>query len=422
MKAVRPTWLRGGDSVSYLWPLTEPLHQEVIEHVETLGDMARHVVALGWGIDLVVGHCAVISQAEIAELPGERWLPVDVATTGGLRVPIPGTLDDLTRRHRAALNRLRRNTLTPLPQLSAYGTTAYRRATDPQPREVAALSLLKLDGSGFRPFDTVRRSLTVAGMTRHAAKRAAASAGWAAERINAFVLGHGDSEQEAQHVPVGGSRLAFLPLPTIEGRGEAKARVAGSIRRVCLTAFGDTCRQEIAWARRALSGMELLDEQTGAAVALLATPPANDRTLRQYVGAATTWTTVTPVVLPGYDDPKHYRRRLKQGVEAEEQKKLLARLDDRTDALLRKAIVQAGHPQALAAHAELEWRKVGFLRGVDLASRYGVPAHLESFPRLHVRIRWRDELGNPVQVPGPICLGGGRFYGLGLFVSVRDEA
>jgi CRISPR-associated protein Csb2 len=53
-----------------------------------------------------------------------------------------------------------------------------------------------------------------------------------------------------------------------------------------------------------------------------------------------------------------------------------------------------------------------------LAERYGVPDHLKRFPRLHVMIQWRDAQGNPIQIAGPICIGGGRFYGLGLFATV----
>ncbi len=67
--------------------------------------------------------------------------------------------------------------------------------------------------------------------------------------------------------------------------------------------------------------------------------------------------------------------------------------------------------------AGLEWRKVGFWPGTDLADRYGVPDHLRRFPCLHVRLQWRDAQGRPVQVPGPVCFGSGRFYGLGLFAA-----
>ena len=90
-------------------------------------------------------------------------------------------------------------------------------------------------------------------------------------------------------------------------------------------------------------------------------------------------------------------------------------LHRRIDGLLRKAIVQAGF-QVLFTHAEFERRSISrFWPGTDLAGRYGIPDHLERFSRYHVRLRWRDERNQPVKVPGPVCFGGGRFYGSGLF-------
>jgi CRISPR-associated protein Csb2 len=102
----------------------------------------------------------------------------------------------------------------------------------------------------------------------------------------------------------------------------------------------------------------------------------------------------------------------------DEQKQLLSRLSDRIDGLVRKAIVQAGFSDVLAEHAVVDWRKVGYWPGVDLADRYGVPDHLKRFPRYHVRIGWRTAAGRPTRVPGPVCIGGGRFIGLGLFASL----
>jgi CRISPR-associated protein Csb2 len=144
---------------------------------------------------------------------------------------------------------------------------------------------------------------------------------------------------------------------------------------------------------------------------------SNDMMVGDYAKTSATWSTVTPVVLPGYDDPAHYRRRLKQRIDADEQKRLIARLDNRIDGLLRKAITQAGFSYDLAKNAEIDWRKVGFWAGTELADKYSVPQHLKHLSRYHVRIQWCDEYKKPVQVAGPICIGGGRFYGLGLFAA-----
>jgi len=418
MKAVRPTLLVG-DATHYLWQLPDLITDEIRGYVQWLSEMAASVVALGWGVDMAVGHGAILSDEQAEALPGERWLPMTDATAGGLRTPLDGTFQDAIHRHERFLKRIDPDgCFVPPPPLSAYRKVGYRRATDPPPHSVAVFSLLKLDASGFRAFDAPRRALTVAGMLRGAAKAAAALSGWPESRIDAFILGHGGPNNAAEHVVVGPRRFAYLPLPSIEARSEGKARVVGSVRRVMLASFASDCEDEIAWARRVLSGQELVDEDKKQPVALLSLIPASEKVVRCYTQAATMWATVTPVVLPGYDDPRHYRRRMTQDIGAEEQKGLLERLESRIEGLLRKAITQAGFSQVLADNAALEWRKVGFWPGTDLADRYGVPHHLKCFPRLHVKIQWRDAQNKAVQVPGPVCLGGGRFYGLGLFAVI----
>ncbi len=413
MKAVRPMLLLG-DAVHYFWELPVPIPDEMRAYVESLRRIAADVVALGWGMDLVVGHGAIFTDEEAKALPGERWLPLGDASDGGLRVPVEQTLDDVTQRHRRFLQRIGPDGFVPPPPLSVYRKVEYRRATDVPSRSVAAFSLLDLEASRFVAFDTASRALTVAGMMRHAAKTAAARSGWPDD---AFILGHEASGDSEEHVVVGPRRFAYLPLPSIEARGEGRGRVAGSVRRVMLSTFAGGCEDEIAWARRTLSGEELINHDKKR-VAILSPIPSNEGVVRRYTQAAAEWATVTPVVLPGYDDPRHYRRRMKAEIGAEEQKELLGKLEERIDGLLRKAIVQAGYSEALAEYAEIEWRAGGFWTGTDLANRYGVPDHLKRFPRLHVKILWRDADGKPVRVPGPVCLGGGRFYGVGLFAAV----
>jgi CRISPR-associated protein Csb2 len=419
MKAVRPTVLLG-EAAQYLWPLGDPPSGDIRRHADVLSRIARSAVALGWGLDMVVGHGAILTDEQVANLIGERWLPVADSRDGGLRVPLDGTLDDLVYRHKRFVERLGPDGFVPPPPLSIFRNVQYRRAGDPPRHPVAVFSLLKLDTSGFRAFDTVHQALRVAGMVRCAAKLAAKHSGgtWTEEKINAFILGHGHSSDAARHVAVGAQRFAYLPLPTIEGRGEDKARVVGSVRRIMLYCFAEGCENEITWSQRMLSGQELIDEDKKQSVALLSVIPSNEKIVRCYTQAAATWATVTPVLLPGYDDPNHYRRRLKHAASSDEQKRLLESLDTRIDALLRKAITQAGYSQELADHAELDWRKVGFWPGTDLADRHGVPNHLKRFPRFHVKVCWRDAKNQPIEIPGPVCFGGGRFYGLGLFAAL----
>jgi CRISPR-associated protein Csb2 len=417
MKSVHPTLMPEADTVHYLWSLADPPTGADRIHIELLFEAARSIVALGWGVDMAVGHAAILSDQQTKALTGERWLPGESASEDGLRVPVEGTLSDVLHRHERFLNRvhtdhLGRECFTAPPPLSVYKKVPYRRATDPATRPYTAFSLLKLDTSGFKSFETARRALTVAGMLKCAAK-AAARGEWPSDSL---ILGHGEPKG-ANHVAVSAKRFAYLPLPSIETRGHDSARVAGSVRRCIVTAFAEGCDDEIAWARRNLSGRELISEQDGEPTAVLSLIPKSDYVVRCYTQPATSWATVTPVVLPGYDDPAHYRRRLSGGTSAEGQKKLLEQLNDRIERLLRKAIIQAGFSETLAKHAELDWSKRGFWPGCELADRYGTPDHLQRFPRLHVKIQWRDQQNREVLMAGPICIGGGRFYGLGLFAS-----
>lgn len=414
MKTVRPTYLPDGGAVHYLWEVTD----EMPKYTDTLSTIARSISVLGWGIDLVVSEGRMLSREQVDALDGERWSPLGEADAHGLRTPVPGTLDNLKQIHTGFLRRLENGVFNAPPPLSAFRMIDYRRARDISARPFAAFSLLKPDAGGYRAFDTTRRALTLAGMMRHLTKTAAYSAGWSEDQINSLVLGHLNNSPDT-HFPVGPSRFAYLPIPSIETRDGSRYNFVGNVRRVIVTAFSPDFEPQIDWARKALSGGDLVDNH-GEVVGMLATIPSNEKMVRRYTQPSSSWATVTPLVLPGFDDPSHYRRRLRKGTDADEQKQLLFKLDQRIDGLLRKAIVQAGISRTLADHAALEWRKTGFLPGVERVERYGVPNHLKRFPLYHVRIKWRDTAQNELRVPGPICLGGGRFLGLGLFVPAVE--
>ena len=174
----------------------------------------------------------------------------------------------------------------------------------------------------------------------------------------------------------------------------------------------DTRSADTTWAERVLGGMDLVDEKTGEVQAVLAATSHHDRVLKRYVFESATWATVTPMLLPGHDDPGGLRERLRNAKGEEEQKSLIDRLMKRRESLVRKALRQAGVGDELAFTAAIETRETGFIAGVEKASRYAVPSHLANAPRLHVKLTW------PSKVAGPLCIGRGRFSGLGLFATV----
>lgn len=401
MKNVRPSRLPDNAIVHYAWPLPDGSTSQAGAVIAA----ARNVVALGWGIDFVVGDGAVDEGARLSELRAalKTWEPHGNGGLG-LRTPIEGTLADLGRRHEAFLSRtsLADPTLRPPPALSVFTTTPYVRTDERPTPALATFLLMRLHEDRFRVFDTASRGMVVAGMLRNATRIAAEKSGWPSEQVGAAIMGHGNGDE---------ARVFLAPVPSIERREDGE-RVTG-IRRVLMFSSDDRAI-DIPWLSRALGGAGLVDEKTGEVVAVLAAISSEDRAFARYVRAATTWTTVTPVVLPGHDDPGRLRERLRKAPNSEEQKLALERLARRREALIRKALRQAGLGDELALSARIETGVGGFLAGVEHASRYRVPQHLAKFPRLHVRLTWSRPVG------GPLCIGSGRFSGLGLFVHVKQ--
>ncbi len=399
MKNLRPHRLPEGAVVHYAWRLDDDRSP-----APALIAAVRGVVSLGWGVDLAVGDGSVVDGARLAELSAK--LTVWEARSRGpkeLRVPMKGTLDDLERRHEAFLSRtsLADPTLRPPPPLSTFVGANYARANQPRVADVACFTLMRVESDDFRAFDTARRGMAVAGMLRHAVRIAADRAGWDQARIRASVLGHGEGDE---------ARLLLAPIPTIESR-RAGGETVGPVRRVMVFSTDERSRDTI-WAARVLGGMDLVDEKSGEVQAVLGATSRNDRVCKRYTSESFTWTTVTPMLLPGYDDPGGVREKLRYAKGAAEQRTLVERLVKRREALVRKALRHAGLGDELTFSAEIETRQTGFIAGVEKASRYSVPRHLMNSPRLHVRLRW------PVQVGGPLCIGRGRFSGLGLFATV----
>lgn len=419
-KDVRPTRLIGGDGVHFLWDLPVPVPAEVAGYLETLVAAARSITHLGWGVDMVAANANVVSADEAAKLDGHVWRPMLAGGTR-LRTPISGTFAALVHRHGRFLVRLSTEAFQPVPPLSAFTTIGYHSPTvlsaPPVARPFAAFQLLTPDADRKWSRDACQ-TIEVAGMLRHATRLAAEAVDRPAAWIDSFVLGHGSGKNQQAVGEEGVQRFSYVPLPTIR----PPQGVVGPINRVLVVEPPDGTGADAAWARRMLSGRELIEDKSKSPAALLSVAPASDWVVRQYTAdreGSAVWSTVTPVVLPGYDDPDHLRRRLRDVKSSEAKKRLYERLDARIESLLRKALVQAGFSSPLADNAALEWRLVGFRPGLDLATRYAWPRQLKGKPRYHVRIHWRDAAGGPVKVRGPVVIGAGRYCGLGLFV--RDD-
>ncbi len=390
-KDVRPTRFAEGRAICFDWPLTAPRHEREEEYVRALAEAARSITHLGWGVDQAVGHAAVLDAERPHEPDAERWVPAGEAVS--LRVPKAGTLANLVEKHDKFLGRLTGGEFNPVPPLTAFAVVGYRNAAEPAGRPWAAFELLKLDADegGRLSFDPVRRTRDVAAWVRHAV--AGACHGWPDDygTVERFVHGHDGPDRPAKGDGAD-QRFQYLPLPTVEKRPDGE--VVGSIRRV-LVAAPPGCERQIAWVRQRLSGRPLerlpAEVRPGVepVVGLLNRLADGDWVRRQYTGAGRDWATVTPVLLPGFDDGDR----------------------GKCERLLWKAFADAGlAPEALAG-ATAEWRGVGYRAGVDPAWKYLPAAEATHWPRYHVRVRFARP------VAGPLAVGAGRYRGFGLFVA-----
>ena len=194
-----------------------------------------------------------------------------------------------------------------------------------------------------------------------------------------YVAGHTHGER---HTP---PRFSYLPLPTI-----GHPHSDGMIRRLLIAEpyGGDGLRAR--WAGRRLVGQVLRDTHGDGRGRLLELWRKTSRDMiGRYAGEGKTWSTVTPTVLPGYDDGK------------------LAKAEK----LFLQAIEQAG--LSVGGITDLTMRKAPFWPGSQHSNHYRKPRYLKHLPAWHVRLTFNGT------ALGPLAVGAGRHIGLGL-MAVSD--
>ena len=334
-------------------------------------------MALGWGIDVVVGNGCVLNDQQAARLPGIRWKPWNgyhSPNGSRRRVPKRKTLPDLDEVHKSFVESTAREVYQPPQKPKVFKYVTYMQRTTLPQRPYVVLEL-RSEADAWAPFRQVD-AIEVAAMLRHqaceAAKRDPHAFPGGAE---AYVAGH-VGKQEATP-----PRFSYLPLPTI-GHPHAD----GLIRRVLIAERHGSDGAHVRWAKLRLQNRDLVDE-THQTTAILIASKNRDNVLDAYLDRAQNWFSVTPVILPGYDDGKHTK----------------------AEKLLMKAIAQAGFP--LEALQEIVLRKAPYWPGSQHPNLYHKPSYIKHLPGWHVMIRF----GDPIR--GPVAIGAGRHCGLGLLAQ-----
>ena len=367
--------------VLYCYPLRS---QEDRAAAEQVMQAVRQVHTLGTGEDM----CAVTGSvvADTPETLGDMqlWIPLPTAlgqpmldSDALLRVPVPGSLESLEERFQAFQNRLsqgEKGYARPVQAPALHAAVAYRTSADVPRTAAVALRLVGPDDAKTAARFHAADAVVVAGMLRHAAMRLAGSlqAG-----LDDFAAGYGPQDDLS-------CRMSWVPLPSVGHR-----HADGLIRRGLWLARASDL-QKLAQIAQAIpaEGMPLVDEETGECVAL-AVPeaPEADPVAGRFLGHARSWTSVTPMILPGD----------------------LGGNDQRVvNKLLRKALKESGIDPGLIEHAEFS--KSGFSRQAVPVSQIRLKQwEAKALILYHVRIRFRQA------IRGPVVLGRGRHFGVGLF-------
>lgn len=383
-KPVRPQRIvKGGpESLHYAWAIADHEWEQSRMHAELLCTEARYLTALGWAMDQAVAHGRILDSAELAAVPGRKWRAwnVPLPGTAALRVPEPGSLDDLERAYRAFQNRLSMDSPPKEREPRVFGTRVYLPVSTLPPRPRAAFEMP--DGVAFRQEDTV----AIAAMLRVLASQCArGDSHQFPGGAETYVAGHGPRSEDGRFVAERWPRFSYLPLPSI-GHEHAD----GMIRRVLITEpfGGDGSHAE--WAQQCLRNQVLRDQNGKERGVLLELwRQSSIRMLAHYVDESCAWSSVTPVILPGFDDGKFKK----------------------AEKLFLQAVEQAGLP--VAACSDFTLRKAPFLSGLH-PNAYRRPDYLDSakgrrFSAWHVHVLFREPF------TGPITIGAGRHIGLGLF-------
>ena len=351
--------------VTYDWDT----RAETPRHLPALEAIATSVSAVGQGIDAALARVELMERA--GPVTGVRYTP---SSTGGqrLNVPYPGAFDVLDERYRQFRNRIGADGVRGVRE-PAHQQSGYVSELDVPPVRCEAFHLRGADDR-LLAFEGTR-AMEIAAMVRHAIGDAARRAGLASEVVSEL-MGHR-----------GERRILVQPLPNVGYR-----HADGRIRRVMLTAPESV--EEGNWldVLSRLIGAELIPARRREPIGTLAPVATDDPMLARYCGEAMTWTTATPVVLPGHD---HRRGR------------------SRPERSTRRLLRYAGIPETMVERVTME--PAGRLRGSDMPTRYRRPQHLAKYPCQHMSIRWRKS------VTGPVALGAGVGYGLGLFLPVDDR-
>lgn len=384
-----PVVVPSRSSFVFLWPVAEPA-----EHINALRRLCDRVTRLGHSSSLV--RCAIV------ERPIEPTLIPDNNGDYVLRVVGPGQLERLEEafdRHKAIHQRV-------LP----FRPQRYSKKSDQGPRQQPQRSVFSEDWIVFERIDG-KKPLASRGVDLAVALRRALIEMHGQETLPAILSGHDEGGQCTSQ-----AHVAFVPLPWV-----GYEHADGSVQGLALIPPRTISPDEHEMLMRLLAKWERErgDREDNYALEL-GTPPNLGRTLQIRIRrvevphkatlTATRWCkpsrrfiTATPIALdrhPGNLRSNVHRTAHKAAAEAA--------------ATIKDACKRIGLP----CPTEVSISLAPLLPGAQHVRVYAPWPPQPGRPR---RARVHAEIFFPEEVGGPVLLGAGRHYGLGLCLPVSDR-
>ncbi len=400
-KRVLPRLVETNDPLLYVWTWEGPT-----EHVSTLVDAAEKLYQLGRGVDGAWARAEELDDDALDRLltsyAGSVHVPaLEASARGGLRCPVPGSLDSLERRfHATRLHKTR---------FEGARGTAFENAPKPLFRPIrydrkSALHVFELidEREGSRSFPVALRftSRLVETIRDAAAERLRRTFSAHSSEVDRVLIGRRpDGSNDGPTT----DRVRLIPLPSV---GHPEADVA--VRRLAVDIPGGLAisSEDIAWAFDSLTPA---DRQTGELGPFrMARAGGPTPMLDRYAAHARTFRSVTPIVLPEAAarrriDPTRRREEPKGGPE------------------------RASEERTAAAAFHIALRHAGVRAKVDAIRLQREPfekrgTRAEAFAegtRFAKERLWHVEVVFDRTVSGPLVIGDGRFLGLGVMAPVE---
>ena len=372
--------LRGSREVWFVWDVEA---KEAAAHLDALDDLTSKMPYLGTSQDSGAGRAWVQGPKTLEAEDRSRWEPADAP---GVSLAIAN--DEVLRKlvefhHRQQAQTKRFGEVNP-PRVF------YRRVDDPQALQV--VFRLEAEDGGLVAFEPAE-SCALAEAFRGVLLKAAKDVGVSPE----FIHGHHDKAR---------NHVFITPLPSIGHR-----HADGLIRRIML--FGVPAEAERAEVDLVLRQFAFSPLDYGGKKALLVPEDTYSGVANAYLSATNAWQTVTPIALPNPElrgrEGALWKSRHK--MKSEERQALRDKLQSRRVAMVKRMLANAGlKPAAIAVSS------APFGTMQTPAGKFVIPDGRKKYLKntlCHVSL----EFSEPVS--GPLLLGQGKHFGLGLFAPSR---